>query len=136
MVSPSSWSTCFDTVTGRSTRQRSGTRRYWAGIHAGSWPSENHGVSHTRLIGYDWGSALSWFRWMSAPQRFNRFAALATGHPSAYRSAPVRQKEMALHDSIDIRCQLACLLNFVGHGEDGLGESDPLREVSRLRQER
>lgn len=42
----------------------------------------------------------------------------------------------ARRDSIDIRCQLACLLNFVEHGEDGLGESDPLREVSRLRQER
>jgi hypothetical protein len=42
----------------------------------------------------------------------------------------------AMRDSIDIRCQLAGLLNFVGHGEGGLGEFDPLREVSRLRQER
>ncbi len=50
------------------------------------------GSAPVDLVGHDWGAAIGWFTCMAHPQRVRRFAALAVGHPEAYRRAGLEQK--------------------------------------------
>lgn len=44
------------------------------------------------LVGHDWGGAVGWQLCMNAPQRFERFVALSTGHPAAIANAGLVQQ--------------------------------------------
>lgn len=50
------------------------------------------GVGRAGLIGHDWGSAIGWYLAASRSDRFERYAALAVGHPAAYARAGLEQK--------------------------------------------
>ena len=49
-------------------------------------------IEQVRLVAHDWGSAISWQFAIDHPQRINRFVALSTGHPMAYRRGGLAQK--------------------------------------------
>lgn len=49
-------------------------------------------VAEVRLIGHDWGSAISWQLAIDHPERVDRYVALSTGHPMAYRRGGPAQK--------------------------------------------
>ncbi|MGH2578355.1 MAG: alpha/beta fold hydrolase, partial [Actinomycetota bacterium] len=49
------------------------------------------GVSgKVRLAGHDWGAAVGWQTCMQHPDRIDRYAALAVGHPTAYAHGGVK----------------------------------------------
>lgn len=50
------------------------------------------GIEKVRLVGHDWGAAISWQLAIDHPQRINRYVALSTGHPMAYRRGGLVQK--------------------------------------------
>jgi pimeloyl-ACP methyl ester carboxylesterase len=50
------------------------------------------GIGRARLVGHDWGAVLGWQACLAHPERFDRFAALSVGHPTAYATAPLEQK--------------------------------------------
>lgn len=50
------------------------------------------GIAKAALVGHDWGGLVGWQLCMNAPQRFERFAALSTGHPAAIANAGVAQQ--------------------------------------------
>lgn len=54
-------------------------------------------VDRVRLVGHDWGSAVGWQLCMAHPERVDRYAALAVGHPSAYAHGGVVQKLKAYY---------------------------------------
>ncbi|HEV7863188.1 MAG TPA: alpha/beta hydrolase, partial [Acidimicrobiia bacterium] len=48
------------------------------------------------VVGHDWGAALSWLLASAfAPDRVDRLAVLAAGHPEAIRNAGPRQRQLA-----------------------------------------
>ena len=54
------------------------------------------GVERAALVGHDWGSALSWvLASVFAPDRVERLAVLAAGHPEAVRNAGPRQRQLS-----------------------------------------
>jgi pimeloyl-ACP methyl ester carboxylesterase len=56
------------------------------------------GVNDTvRLVGHDWGAAVGWQTCMQHPDRIDRYAALAVGHPTAYAHGGVVQKLKAYY---------------------------------------
>jgi len=48
-------------------------------------------IAKAALIGHDWGAIVGWQLAMHAPDRFERFAALSVGHPSAIAGAGLPQ---------------------------------------------
>ncbi len=50
-----------------------------------------------RLVGHDWGAAVGWQTCMQHPDRIDRYAALAVGHPTAYAHGGVVQKLKAYY---------------------------------------
>ncbi|MGG7605313.1 alpha/beta fold hydrolase [Massilia sp. BKSP1R2A-1] len=50
------------------------------------------GVEKAALVGHDWGGLVGWQLCMNAPQRFERFVAMSTGHPAAIANAGVTQQ--------------------------------------------
>ena len=50
------------------------------------------GLARAALVGHDWGSLVGWQLCMNAPQRFERFVTLSTGHPAAIANAGVGQQ--------------------------------------------
>lgn len=56
------------------------------------------GVSEkVRLIGHDWGAAVGWQTCIQHPERIDRYAALAVGHPTAYEHGGIIQKLKAYY---------------------------------------
>ncbi len=49
-------------------------------------------VEKVRLVGHDWGSAICWQLAIDHPERVDRFVAISTGHPMAYRRGGLNQK--------------------------------------------
>jgi pimeloyl-ACP methyl ester carboxylesterase len=49
-------------------------------------------IDEVRLVGHDWGSAICWQLAIDHPERVNRYVALSTGHPMAYRRGGLDQK--------------------------------------------
>ena len=54
-------------------------------------------VSTVRLVGHDWGAAVGWQTCMQHPDRIERYAALAVGHPTAYAHGGIVQKLKAYY---------------------------------------
>ena len=50
-----------------------------------------------RLVGHDWGAAVGWQTCMQHPDRIDRYAALAVGHPTAYAHGGIVQKLKAYY---------------------------------------
>jgi pimeloyl-ACP methyl ester carboxylesterase len=51
------------------------------------------GARQVNVVGHDWGSALSWALAALVPERVHRLAALSMGHPSAYFTDAMTQRE-------------------------------------------
>ncbi len=49
-------------------------------------------IEKVRLVGHDWGSAMSWYLVTHHPERVDRYVALSTGHVSSYTSGGLAQK--------------------------------------------
>ena len=49
-------------------------------------------VEKVRLVAHDWGAAISWQFAIDHPARVDRYVALSTGHPMAYRRGGMAQK--------------------------------------------
>jgi pimeloyl-ACP methyl ester carboxylesterase len=54
------------------------------------------GVERAAVVGHDWGSALAWLLASAfVPDRVERLAVLAAGHPEAIRNAGPRQRQLS-----------------------------------------
>jgi pimeloyl-ACP methyl ester carboxylesterase len=51
------------------------------------------GVERTHVVGHDWGAALAWATGAFLPDRVDHLVTLSVGHPSAFRSAGLIQRE-------------------------------------------
>lgn len=51
------------------------------------------GAATAHVVGHDWGAAVAWGLASFAPDRVKRLVALSVGHPSAFRSAGLDQRE-------------------------------------------
>lgn len=49
-------------------------------------------IDKVRLVAHDWGAGISWQLVIDHPERVDRYVALATGHPMAYRRGGLAQK--------------------------------------------
>jgi pimeloyl-ACP methyl ester carboxylesterase len=49
-------------------------------------------IDRVRLVAHDWGSAISWLLAARHPERVDRYVALSTGHPAAYRRGGLEQR--------------------------------------------
>lgn len=56
---------------------------------------DDAGVATARVVGHDWGAALSWAFTTLAPDRVERLACLSVGHPMAFAAAGLRQRELS-----------------------------------------
>jgi pimeloyl-ACP methyl ester carboxylesterase len=50
-------------------------------------------IESAHIVGHDWGAAIAWMTAGLAPARINSITALSVGHPEAFRSASLRQRE-------------------------------------------
>ncbi len=50
------------------------------------------GIDKVRLVAHDWGAGICWQLAIWHPQRVDRYVALSTGHPNAYRNGGFEQK--------------------------------------------
>ena len=50
-------------------------------------------IDRAHLVGHDWGAAIAWMSAALAPTRIASITALSVGHPEAFRSAGLRQRE-------------------------------------------
>lgn len=48
-------------------------------------------IDKAALVGHDWGGLIGWHLAMHAPDRFERYAALSTGHPAAMAGVGISQ---------------------------------------------
>jgi pimeloyl-ACP methyl ester carboxylesterase len=51
------------------------------------------GVERAHVVGHDWGAALAWVMGSLLPDRVDHLVALSVGHPMAFRSAGLHQRE-------------------------------------------
>ncbi|MEO7430074.1 MAG: alpha/beta hydrolase [Acidimicrobiales bacterium] len=51
------------------------------------------GLERAHLVGHDWGSAVVWATAALAPDRVDHLVAMSVGHPSAFGSAGLAQRE-------------------------------------------
>lgn len=49
-------------------------------------------IDKVRLVAHDWGAGISWQLAIDHPERVDRYVALSTGHPMAYRRGGLAQK--------------------------------------------
>ena len=74
------------------------------------------GIERAAVVGHDWGAALAWLLASAfAPDRVERLAVLATGHPEAVRNAGPRQRQLSWY---------ALLFQFEGVAERWLTMDD------------
>lgn len=50
-------------------------------------------IDQAHIVGHDWGAAVAWAVAIFAPDRVDRLVAMSVGHPSAFASAGVEQRE-------------------------------------------
>ncbi len=81
------------------------------------------GVDRAHLVGHDWGAAIAWMTAAFAPERVRSVTALSVGHPSSFRTAGWRQRELSWY---------MLLFQFPGIAEQWLSADDfrNLREWS------
>jgi pimeloyl-ACP methyl ester carboxylesterase len=82
------------------------------------------GVARAHLVGHDWGAAISWLAAALLPDRVASLTALSVGHPTAFRSAGIRQW---------VKSWYMLLFQFPAVAERWLADDDfrNLREWSR-----
>jgi pimeloyl-ACP methyl ester carboxylesterase len=51
------------------------------------------GVERAHVVGHDWGSAVAWATASFAPERVDHLVAMSVGHPSAFGSVGMAQRE-------------------------------------------
>lgn len=56
-----------------------------------------HIAGKVRVAGHDWGAAVGWQLCLQYPERVDRYAALAVGHPTAYAHGGLLQKLKAYY---------------------------------------
>ena len=54
---------------------------------------DDAGAATARVVGHDWGAALTWGYATLAPDRVERMVAVSVGHPSAFAAAGTPQRE-------------------------------------------
>jgi pimeloyl-ACP methyl ester carboxylesterase len=82
------------------------------------------GVERAHVVGHDWGAALSWAIAAFAPERVDHLVAMSVGHPGAFGSAGLAQREKSWY---------MLLFQFVGVAEQWLANDNwaNFREWSR-----
>ena len=99
--------------------------------HAGDIAAilKSKGISRARIVGHDWGAALSWYLTIVSPALVERLVVLSVGHPSSFASVGVEQRA---------RSWYMLLFQFEGIGEQWLRRDawKGLAEWSRGHQER
>ena len=55
------------------------------------------GIERAHVVGHDWGAALTWVIGSLVPDRVDHLVGLSVGHPSAFRSAGLRQNEKSFY---------------------------------------
>ncbi|HMC05047.1 MAG TPA: alpha/beta fold hydrolase [Actinomycetota bacterium] len=73
------------------------------------------GAGRAHIVGHDWGAALAWVAAAFAPDRVDHLAVLSVGHPSAFRTAGLRQREKSWY---------MLLFQFPGLAEEWLSADD------------
>jgi pimeloyl-ACP methyl ester carboxylesterase len=51
------------------------------------------GIERAHLVGHDWGSAVAWATAAFAPERVDHLVAVSVGHPTAFATAGLEQRE-------------------------------------------
>jgi pimeloyl-ACP methyl ester carboxylesterase len=69
------------------------------------------GEQRVSVVGHDWGAALGWALAAAAPERVDRLAALSVGHPAAYFTDAMTQREKSWY---------ILFFLFTGIAEEGL----------------
>ena len=73
------------------------------------------GAERAHIVGHDWGAALAWVVASIAPDRVDHLAVLSVGHPTAFRTAGLRQWEKSWY---------MLLFQFAGVAEEWLSADD------------
>lgn len=73
------------------------------------------GLRRVGVVGHDWGAALGWALGIAAPETVDRLAVLSVGHPAAYFTDQIRQRELAWY---------MLFFQFAGVAEDALRRDD------------
>jgi pimeloyl-ACP methyl ester carboxylesterase len=73
------------------------------------------GVQRVSVVGHDWGAAVGWAMATFAPARIQRLAALSVGHPAAYFTDIMTQREKSWY---------MLFFQFAGIAEDALRRDD------------
>ena len=68
-------------------------------------------VERAAVVGHDWGAAIAWALGFLVPDRVERLVVMSVGHPLAFRSAGLRQRELSWY---------MLLFQFRGIAEDWL----------------
>jgi pimeloyl-ACP methyl ester carboxylesterase len=50
-------------------------------------------IGRAHVVGHDWGAALAWVTAGFAPERVDRLVVMSVGHPNAFRTRTVEQRE-------------------------------------------
>jgi pimeloyl-ACP methyl ester carboxylesterase len=51
------------------------------------------GIERAHVVGHDWGAGLAWVTAGFAPERVDRLVVMSVGHPNAFRTQTVEQRE-------------------------------------------
>jgi pimeloyl-ACP methyl ester carboxylesterase len=73
------------------------------------------GVEQASIVGHDWGAAVAWTVASLAPERVDRLVVLSVGHPLAFGSAGLEQREKSWY---------MLLFQFEGIAEEWLSAND------------
>jgi pimeloyl-ACP methyl ester carboxylesterase len=73
------------------------------------------GVARASIVGHDWGAAVTWVLASVAADRVDKVATLSVGHPSSFRGAGLRQRELSWY---------MLLFHFAGVAEQWLTDDD------------
>lgn len=76
---------------------------------------DHYGIERAQVVGHDWGAALAWALAAFVPERVERLVALSVGHPTAFATAGLAQRE---------RSWYMLAFQFVGVAERWLSEND------------
>lgn len=55
------------------------------------------GVGRAHVVGHDWGASLAWALAMYAPDRVDHLAVLSVGHPTAFHTAGLEQRQRSFY---------------------------------------
>jgi pimeloyl-ACP methyl ester carboxylesterase len=76
---------------------------------------DHFGVERAHVVGHDWGAAIGWTLAATRPDRVTSLAAVSVGHPAAFASAGLEQREKSWY---------MLLFQFEGTAERWLSADD------------